>query len=197
MVSKEILWVYFTIPFGFSLFLALLDITFQLLKLSPFWLRITDEGSVPEMRIWSILLIKSDLRCTCIYFSRSLFLYWQSNEVRMLLSTPSLRRLPQEESLQSAPYLAEEKKKNKFIKILLRSGFKNQYHLIIIFFDRRDAFSEKKSSTCLGLTDQGTYYPFAPTSRNKQETPKACVAFGLSMSDNRDLEWLLFTNCQI
>ena len=24
------------------------------------WLRITDEGSVPEMRIWSILLIKSD-----------------------------------------------------------------------------------------------------------------------------------------
>ena len=25
------------------------------------WLRITDEGSLPEMRIWSILLIKSDL----------------------------------------------------------------------------------------------------------------------------------------
>ena len=24
------------------------------------WLRITDEGSVPEMRIWSILLIESD-----------------------------------------------------------------------------------------------------------------------------------------
>ena len=24
------------------------------------WLRITDEGSLPEMRIWSILLIKSD-----------------------------------------------------------------------------------------------------------------------------------------
>ena len=23
------------------------------------WLRITDEGSLPEMRIWSILLIKS------------------------------------------------------------------------------------------------------------------------------------------
>ena len=26
------------------------------------WLRITDEGSVPEMRIWSMLLIKSDLK---------------------------------------------------------------------------------------------------------------------------------------
>ena len=26
------------------------------------WLRITDEGLLPEMRIWSILLIKSDLK---------------------------------------------------------------------------------------------------------------------------------------
>ena len=33
------------------------------------WLRITDEGSVPEMRIWSILLIKSDLKW-CIHPSR-------------------------------------------------------------------------------------------------------------------------------
>ena len=38
------------------------------------WLRITDKGSVPEMRIWSILLIKSNLRW-CIRLSRSLFLY--------------------------------------------------------------------------------------------------------------------------
>ena len=36
---------------------------------------ITDEGSVPEMRIWSILLIKSDLKW-CIYLSRSRFLYF-------------------------------------------------------------------------------------------------------------------------
>ena len=36
------------------------------------WLRITDEGSVPEMRIWSILLIKSDLKW-CMHLSRSLF----------------------------------------------------------------------------------------------------------------------------
>ena len=39
------------------------------------WLRITDEGSVPEMRIWSILLIKSDLKW-CIHLSRSLFKYF-------------------------------------------------------------------------------------------------------------------------
>ena len=36
---------------------------------------LTDEGSVPEMRIWSILLIKSDLKW-CIHLSRSLFLYF-------------------------------------------------------------------------------------------------------------------------
>ena len=39
------------------------------------WLRITEEGSVPEMRIWSILLIISDLKW-CIHLSRSLFLYF-------------------------------------------------------------------------------------------------------------------------
>ena len=39
------------------------------------WLRITDESSVPEMRIWSILEIKSDLKW-CIDLSRSLFLYF-------------------------------------------------------------------------------------------------------------------------
>ena len=36
---------------------------------------ITDEGSVPEMRIWSILLIKSNLKWG-IPLSRSLFLYF-------------------------------------------------------------------------------------------------------------------------
>ena len=38
------------------------------------WLRITDEGPISEMRIWSILLIKSDLKW-CIHLGRSLFLY--------------------------------------------------------------------------------------------------------------------------
>ena len=54
--------------FGFFFF----GITFQLFKLLCL-LRITDEGSVPEIRIWSILLIKSDLKW-CIHLSRSLFL---------------------------------------------------------------------------------------------------------------------------
>ena len=49
------------------------SITFQLLNYFV-WLRITDEGSVPELRIWSILLIKSDLKW-CIHLS-SLFLYF-------------------------------------------------------------------------------------------------------------------------
>ena len=39
------------------------------------WPRITDEGSVPEMRIWFILWIKSVLKW-CIHLSRSIFLYW-------------------------------------------------------------------------------------------------------------------------
>ena len=42
------------------------------------WRRITDEGSVPEMRILSILLIKSDLKW-CIHLSKSLFLYFNIN----------------------------------------------------------------------------------------------------------------------
>ena len=39
------------------------------------WLRINEEGSVPGMRIWSILMIKSDLKWCIIFFSRNLFLY--------------------------------------------------------------------------------------------------------------------------
>ena len=52
-----VIWgVYCTIPFGFSLFRHFLVMTFQLVKLHVL-LRITDDGSVPEMRIWSISLI--------------------------------------------------------------------------------------------------------------------------------------------
>ena len=55
-----ILWVYYTIPFGFNLvFWHFLASLFNFLNYFV-WLRITDEGSVPEMRIWSILSIKSD-----------------------------------------------------------------------------------------------------------------------------------------
>ena len=50
-------------------------ITFQL-KLLLFWLRITDEGSVPQKHIWSILFIKSDLKL-CIHLGRRLFFIFQ------------------------------------------------------------------------------------------------------------------------
>ena len=46
------------------------------------WLRITDEGSLPEMRIWSILLIKSDLKW-CIHLSRRLFSYIKLESTKM------------------------------------------------------------------------------------------------------------------
>ena len=54
-----ILPVYYTIPFGFSLFGHFL--TFPCLNYFV-WLRITDEGRVLEMCIQSILLIKSNLK---------------------------------------------------------------------------------------------------------------------------------------
>ena len=41
----------------------------------PVWLRIIDEGSVPELLIWSIILIKFYLKW-CIHLSRSLLLYF-------------------------------------------------------------------------------------------------------------------------
>ena len=56
LIEIVILWVYYTIPFGYSFFRQFLVITFQLFILHV-WLRITDECSVPEMRIWSISLI--------------------------------------------------------------------------------------------------------------------------------------------
>ena len=71
-IEIVILWVYYTIPFGFSLFRHFGASLFNFLNYFV-WLRITDEGSVPEMRIWSILLIKSDLKW-CTHLSRRLFI---------------------------------------------------------------------------------------------------------------------------
>ena len=65
------MWVYYTIPFGFSLFWHFWYISFFE---TTFLLRIPDEGSVPTMRIWSILLINSDSKW-CIYPSISLFIF--------------------------------------------------------------------------------------------------------------------------
>ena len=69
-----IFWIYYTILFGFSVISHFFRITYQLLNYYVL-LRITDEGSVPEMRTWYILLIKSDLKW-CMNLSSSLFSYW-------------------------------------------------------------------------------------------------------------------------
>ena len=69
-----ILWVYYTIPFGFSSLRHFGASHFNILNYFV-WLRITDECSVPEMCISSILLITSDFKW-CIHLSRSLFLYF-------------------------------------------------------------------------------------------------------------------------
>ena len=77
--SEGILFVgYYTIPFGLGSFGTFWHY-FSPFSTSLFWLRITDEGSIPEMRIWSILLIISDLKW-CIHLSRSLYLYLLTNE---------------------------------------------------------------------------------------------------------------------
>ena len=65
-IKIVILWVFCIIFFGFSLFW---DMTCHFLKLI-FWLRITDEIFVPKMRIWFILLIKSD-KMVYIHLSRN------------------------------------------------------------------------------------------------------------------------------
>ena len=41
------------------------------------WMRITEEGSIPEMRMWSTLLIKSFSKC-CKHLSRSVFSFLNS-----------------------------------------------------------------------------------------------------------------------
>ena len=74
LIEIVILWVSYAISFGLSLFWHFSDITFQLLKLPHFWLSFTDEGSVPEMRIWSIVFIKSDKNGVCILVEVSFYI---------------------------------------------------------------------------------------------------------------------------
>ena len=71
LIEIVIVGINYTIPFGFSLFLAYFGYHFSNFFV---WLRINDEGSVSEMSIWSISLIKSDLKW-CINLSRSLFVF--------------------------------------------------------------------------------------------------------------------------
>ena len=77
-------------PFGFSLYLGTFRHKISTISNYFVWPRITDRGSVPEMRIWSILLIKSDLKW-CIHLSRSLFLYLGTDVRPELLAPDSLK----------------------------------------------------------------------------------------------------------
>ena len=77
------LWVYYTIPFSLSLIWHFRAIIFNVWNHFA-WLRITDEGSLPEMHIWSILLIKSDLKW-CLHLSRSLFSYCNNHIILTFL----------------------------------------------------------------------------------------------------------------
>ena len=68
-----ILWIYYmTFILASASFGTFVTSLFNLLNYFV-WLRITDEGSVTEMRIWSILLMKFDLKW-CIHLD--LFLYF-------------------------------------------------------------------------------------------------------------------------
>ena len=61
-----------SICLGFNLiFGQYLGFTFQSLTL--LWLRITDEGSILHMRIWSILLIQFDLKMVFLSKQKSIF----------------------------------------------------------------------------------------------------------------------------
>ena len=109
LIEIVILWVYYTIPFGFSLFRHFWAITFNFWIIIV-WLRITDEGSLPEMRILFILLIEFDLNW-CIHLSRSLFLY--SSTLRYLWD--SLFKL-----LEPIKRMFEQKPKENKKRLLLR-----------------------------------------------------------------------------
>ena len=71
--KRKILWLkahHRCWKFGFSLIWHFWDITFQLFQNTLFCLRITDNGSVTEISIMSILVNESDLKW-CIRLSRS------------------------------------------------------------------------------------------------------------------------------
>ena len=62
------MWVYYTIPFRFTLFGHFWAYIFNFLNYF-IWLRITDEGPVPEMRIWAISFIQAETitECECLH----------------------------------------------------------------------------------------------------------------------------------
>ena len=56
LIEIVILWIWYTIPFGSSFLGTIGSLLFNVLNFIV-WLRITDEGSVPVMRVWYVLLI--------------------------------------------------------------------------------------------------------------------------------------------
>ena len=111
------------------------------------WLRITEEGSVPEMRIWSILLIISDLKW-CIHLSRSLFLYlhlvsilhigtsmilcpYTTQTLRITWARCSLLSLRSQTRQRATPA--------SYLDLFLSSGWGGELHTSI--YDKRDDFN--------------------------------------------------------
>ena len=85
LIEIVILWIYYmaSILASFGTFVTSL---FNFLNYFV-WLRITDEGSVPEMRIWSILLMKSDLKW-CIHLGLLLYFNHFTHLVRVTFDGP-------------------------------------------------------------------------------------------------------------
>ena len=61
LIEIVIVWVHFTIPFRCNFFLDF-GASYLTFIQHFVWLRITDEGSITEMRIWLLLLIQSDFK---------------------------------------------------------------------------------------------------------------------------------------
>ena len=74
-IEIVILWIYYmTSPLASASFGTFVTSLFNFLNYFV-WLRITDEGSVTEMRIWFILLMKSDLKW-CIHLDLVLYYHF-------------------------------------------------------------------------------------------------------------------------
>ena len=84
-IPRYFSFAFYTIPFCFSLIWHFLGYIFQLVGYF-FWLRISDESSLPEMRIWSISLIISVFKL-CIHQGRSLFSYHISTTMYLMSVT--------------------------------------------------------------------------------------------------------------
>ena len=74
-------------PFWLQLISALLVHFFPTFETIIFFLRrVTDKNVIPEMRMWVILFIKSDLKW-CMHLSRGFFLYWNIGHLSGLPTT--------------------------------------------------------------------------------------------------------------